>query len=196
MLYEETCSDHAVSSADHILATVLNNWKTEKINTDQQENKACACPEPCLALPPAISNPSVNAVSTMPDPITGELPFAAPVLEFWQAAIGKKLLGNEVDDVNRAAQRLVQLVRQYPFRPYRIQGGGSGIGVPRGWATKTPENWALYCEFSDLWWSAAGDALIERFGNKIRILSQNSELIAADYAISGIISKTSKKKKK
>lgn len=98
--------------------------------------------------------------------VQGEPVFTTPIKEKQCAHIGAMLLGKESEDINRDAQRIVTLVRNYPIRPYRITGGGTGIYIPTGWAA-IGNNWEIFKEFSDLWWTAAGDAVLERYKDRL-----------------------------
>lgn len=102
----------------------------------------------------------------------GEAPFPDPTQETFCTRVGGRLLGHECRDVDQGARRLVYLVRHYPIRPYLVHGGGSGIHIAAGAAWKE-EHDALIREFSNLWWSAAGDAVIERYGDKLPMMTQD-----------------------
>lgn len=101
-----------------------------------------------------------------------EAPFDEPTRENFCAYVGGHLLGQKCMDVDQAARRLVYLVRKYPIRPYLVHGGGSGIHIAAG-ATWKAENDDLIKEFSRLWWSAAGDAVIERYGDKLPVMTED-----------------------
>lgn len=85
------------------------------------------------------------------------------------AKVGTSLCGWQCADVDRGARRLVYLVRHYPFRPYLVHGGGSGIHLAAGpeWREQHAE---LEKEFCRLWWSAAGDAVIARYRDKLPLM--------------------------
>lgn len=119
------------------------------------------------------------AVTTGPEqllvPATVEIaedepPFDTPEPGFC-AKVGSRFCGWQCDDVDRGARRLVYLVRHYPFRPYLVHGGGSGfhVAASREWREQHSE---LDKEFSRLWWSAAGDAVIERYGDKLPVMDK------------------------
>lgn len=101
---------------------------------------------------------------------TGEEPaFAVPVVESWCADVGRKLLGKESSDIDRDARRIVEIVRTYPVRPYLVEGGGSGFVAPHDAAWRD-EHENIVREFAALWWTAAGDAVIERYGDKLPVV--------------------------
>ena len=91
-----------------------------------------------------------------------------PKAEGFGASIGRRLLGNVCDKsvVASGADRLVELCRAYPVRPYLVEGGGRGFTIPNGWGANET-NWAVVKEFERLWWSEAGDEIVERFADKL-----------------------------
>lgn len=100
------------------------------------------------------------------------------------AGIGRRLLGNACNknDVAGGANRIVELCRKHPVRPYLVEGGGRGFTTPNGWGTNET-NWAVIKEFEQLWWSAAGDAVVERFGDRLpTICRECRELERAEQA--------------
>lgn len=91
-----------------------------------------------------------------------------PKAEGFGASIGRRLLGNMCDKSAGAggADRIVELCRAYPIRPYLVEGGGRGFTIPNGWGANET-NWAVVKEFERLWWSEAGDEVVERFADKL-----------------------------
>ena len=87
----------------------------------------------------------------------------------WCGDVGYRLLGHECGDLDTDAMRILEIVRKYPVRPYMVKGGGSGFDIPPGWG-KYEWNWEIVKEFSRLWWSAAGDAVIARYGHRIPVV--------------------------
>ncbi len=88
--------------------------------------------------------------------------------EGFGASIGRRLLGKVCDKSAGAsgADRIVELCRAYPIRPYLVEGGGRGFTIPNGWGANET-NWAVVKEFERLWWSEAGDDIVERFRDKL-----------------------------
>lgn len=84
-------------------------------------------------------------------------------------AKGGELSGYRCKDLDRAARHLVHLVRTYPFRPYRIEGGGCGvyISAPRQWQEDNAE---LVASFLRVWWTAAGDAVLDRYSDRLPLV--------------------------
>jgi hypothetical protein len=82
---------------------------------------------------------------------------------------GLKLLGNISADPERDCARIEELVRQYPIRPYRREGGGSGFAYPHDydWYSRHSE---LTKEFSELWFTAAGDLYLSRYWQKMLVV--------------------------
>ena len=133
-------------------------------------------PEP-VSLPPQAGKPAVPAGPDSLHAGRTEHPRADAVLlsgepepqtEGFGARIGRALLGNVCDKsaVACGAERIVELCRAYPVRPYLVEGGGRGFTIPNGWGANET-NWAVVKEFERLWWSEAGDDIVERFGDKL-----------------------------
>ena len=97
-----------------------------------------------------------------------------PKAEGFGASIGRRLLGNVCDKsvVASGADRLVELCRAYPVRPYLVEGGGRGFTIPNGWGANET-NWAVVKEFERLWWSEAGDEIVERFADKLPMVGRS-----------------------
>lgn len=87
----------------------------------------------------------------------------------WGTAVGQRFLGHHCRQQDADAMRIIEIVRSYPVRPYLVKGGGSGFNIPSGWG-KDEKNWEIVKEFSTLWWSAAGDAVIARYGERLPIV--------------------------
>ena len=97
-----------------------------------------------------------------------------PKAEGFGASIGRRLLGNVCDKsvVASGADRLLGLWRAYQVRPYLVEGGGRGFTIPNGWGANET-NWAVVKEFERLWWSEAGDEIVERFADKLPMVGRS-----------------------
>lgn len=82
---------------------------------------------------------------------------------------GPQALGKRKLDIDRDARRIVEIVRTYPVRPYLVEGGGSGFVAPHDAAWRD-EHENIVREFAALWWTAAGDAVIERYGDRLPVV--------------------------
>lgn len=60
----------------------------------------------------------------------------------------------------------------YPVRPYLVEGGGRGFTIPNGMGANET-NWAVVKEFERLWWSEAGDEIVERFADKLPMVGRS-----------------------
>jgi hypothetical protein len=66
--------------------------------------------------------------------------------------------------------RLKEIMSRYPIRPFLNECGGDGFSYPvnePGWSAN---HWGLICEFSDLWFSPAGTAIIAEHGHLMRTI--------------------------
>ena len=97
-----------------------------------------------------------------------------PKTEGFGASIGRRLLGNVCDksEVASGANRIVELCRKYPVRPYLVVGGGRGFNIPNGWGANET-NWAVVKEFEMLWWSEAGDAIVECYADRLPMVGRS-----------------------
>ena len=74
--------------------------------------------------------------------------------------------------VASGADRIVELCRAYPVRPYLVEGGGRGFTIPNSWGANET-NWAVVKEFEMLWWSDAGDAIVERYADRLPMVGRS-----------------------
>ena len=97
-----------------------------------------------------------------------------PKADGFGASIGRRLLGNVCDksEVASGANRIVELCRKYPVRPYLVDGGGRGFKIPNGWGANET-NWAVVKEFERLWWSEAGDSIVERYADRLPMVGRD-----------------------
>lgn len=114
-------------------------------------------------LPPQadIYHPSeqVTPATVRPSPLTCE----------W---IGRRFARTASTDVARDLTRIVSILRDYPIEPQLYEGGGIGFDYPHvdGWARAHRE---ILDEFSDLFFTAAGDAFIARYRDQIKVLPRD-----------------------
>jgi hypothetical protein len=81
---------------------------------------------------------------------------------------GRTLMGRVSTDIQRDVERLKELMRLYPIRPHLHEGGGSGFSYPySGWEHKDE----IIKEFSELWFTAAGDLFITQYYQYMRIIA-------------------------
>ena len=73
------------------------------------------------------------------------------------------------DGLAMDVERLKDIMRVHLIRPHLHEGGGSGFSYPYAgeWRKK---NDAVIAEFSKLWFSAAGDVIIEQYGHRMRVI--------------------------
>ena len=86
--------------------------------------------------------------------------------EGFGALIGRRLLGHVCDDATSGAHRIVEICRAHPVRPYLVEGGGRGFRIPKGWSMGDG-HWETVKEFERLWWSKAGDIVVECYGDRL-----------------------------
>lgn len=88
--------------------------------------------------------------------------------EFSCEWIGRNIVGRISEDPEKDAARLEYLMRHYPIRPHLNEGGGSGFEHPHNyeWSQKHDH---LVSEFSDLWFTKAGDIIIQKYGSRMEV---------------------------
>lgn len=106
-----------------------------------------------------------NGQATCADLSPDEPTFVASTT-FTVCAKAGELCGRRCKDIDSAARHLVHMIRNYPFRPYLTTDGGVYIRVAASvdWQA---ENEELIGFFHRLWWTAAGDAVCERFRDRL-----------------------------
>lgn len=82
--------------------------------------------------------------------------------------VGMKILGRICEDLERDVARLKEIMHRHPIRPHLHEDGWSGFTYPRN-ADWQREHEGLVSEFERLWWTRAGDIIIEQWGHRMRV---------------------------
>jgi hypothetical protein len=107
--------------------------------------------------------PCSDAVSTLDaDPASADQE-QAELDDMSCAYVGRYIIGRVAPvDTRVAVSRMLEIMGNNPIRPYLNAGGGSGFAYDLQWASRYDD---IVTEFECLWWTAAGDAIIARYGH-------------------------------
>lgn len=136
--------------SNSVLASLQANWGTAR-------KKQCS-EAPASPVKPA---PLLHA-----EPVQEEAP--RQVVEHSCEWVGMKILGQLSEDLDRDVARLKEIMRMHPIRPHLHEGGGSGFTYPNNFEWRQEYD-DLISEFARLWWTRAGDIIIEQWGHRMRV---------------------------
>lgn len=88
--------------------------------------------------------------------------------EFSCEWVGMNIVGRKSEAPEADAARLEYLMRHYPIKPYLNEGGGSGIEHPHDYDWQRAND-HIVKEFSELWFTKAGDIIIEKYGHRMKV---------------------------
>ena len=134
-----------------VLTSLQENWEMAR---KKQAQPTAPEPEP------------VPAPVEHPEPEQEEEPrYVAECSCEW---VGMKILGQLSEDLERDVARLKEIMHMHPIRPHLHEGGGSGFTYPHNYEWRC-EHDELISEFARLWWTRAGDIIIEQWGHRMRV---------------------------
>lgn len=139
---------HMETNPQALLAAISKRWECEA-EAQTNANNADMCEE-------QQEGQQQRVVDLAPD----EPPFDASTTSTICAKAGE-LCGRRCKDVDSGARHLVHMIRNFPFRPYLTTDGGVYIRVAASLDWQA-DNADLVEFFHRLWWTAAGDAVLDR----------------------------------
>jgi hypothetical protein len=145
-----------------ILDTLQKEWGmpgiSKKYQIVAQMPERLSCPVPATTFNPPIA-PEPNSV--LLPPLNIEYPGYDPCNPGCSCVEAGLKMNRISLDPERDCARLEELVRQYPIRPHRHESGGSGF------AYSDIEHNEIIKEFSELWFTAAGDLYLPRLWREL-----------------------------
>lgn len=145
-----------VNSPEALLAAISRHWGMQE---EAQTTPAATTNEDGGC----VSDSSADAGMLVPD----EPQFPMPTREHVCAKAGT-FCGRRCTDVDRGARHLVYMIRHFPFRPFVTNDGGCGVRVAASTDWQA-DNADLIDWFHRLWWTAAGDAVLERYRDRLPV---------------------------
>ena len=144
------------------------SWGTAKATPSEAAQPSTGCPAPAPVAQPSTGCPAPDAGVADAARLVAKAA-ASNVTRFAALPFGVVAKAAASAQVQADAARLCCIMRQYPIKPHLNDTGGYGFTHP--YDNDFPaKHWDIISEFSRLFFSPAGEIILQKYGHHMRVL--------------------------